>query len=118
MNDYLLAIPTMRKQEMDDVVSRVFARAPTFTFIHVSNGEVVNVEVEVNEEAELKQGSGPIVAKKMKDRGVDAVITGELGPGVRTVLEMNEIQMIQVEPGSEVRQALDKALAQLENPEG
>ncbi|MFP3950893.1 MAG: NifB/NifX family molybdenum-iron cluster-binding protein [Candidatus Bathyarchaeia archaeon] len=117
MRDYLFAVPTVGTKGLDDVISRIFARSPTFTFIDVSNGEVNDVEVEVNEEAQLKQGSGPIVAKKLKDRGVNVVVIGELGPGVKTVLEMNEIKIIHVEPGSKVGEALDIALEEMEKSE-
>ena len=108
-----IAVPTKGKRGMSDVVSDVFARAATFTIIDVVEGEVKEVIVEENTASALKHGTGPIVAKTLKERGVDVVVAGELGPGARTLLEMSEIRMIRVAPGVKVKEALEKALKEL-----
>jgi predicted Fe-Mo cluster-binding NifX family protein len=109
----MIAVPTRGKKGLRDEVSDVFARAPTFTFIELIDGEVGDVKVEENKEAELIQGSGPIVAKNLIDKGVNVVLASELGPGVTTVLEMNEIRIINVDSGLRTQQALEKALEEL-----
>lgn len=98
---------------MRDVVSDVFARAATFTFIDIVNGEVKEVRVEENTASGLKQGTGPIVAKNLTEKGVDIIVAGELGPGASTLMQMSGIKMVMVAPGVKVSKAVEKALKEL-----
>jgi predicted Fe-Mo cluster-binding NifX family protein len=116
MRELLIAVPTQGSEGMRDVVANVFSKAPTFTYLNVVNGKVEGVDVEENTVSKLKQGTGPMVAKNLRDRGVDAVITGELGPGASTLLDMSGIRAISVEPGTRVSKALKRALGQIESP--
>lgn len=113
MTTLRIAVPTKGSGGMRDMVSDVFARAATFTIIDVDEGEVKHVVVDENTASELKQGTGPIVAKNLKEKGVDVVIAGEVGPGAKTLLEMNNIRMIQIEPGVRVSEAVKTALDRL-----
>ena len=99
---------------MRETVSNIFAKAPTFTFIDVVNGKIDKVTVEENTAAGLLQGTGPIVMKNLKDKGVDIVIAGEVGPGAKTLMEFSGIERIKVEPGLRVSKAVKKALKELE----
>ena len=113
MTTLRLALPTMGSRGMRDVVSDVFSRAATFTIIDVEAGEVKHVMVEVNTASDLKQGAGPIVAKNLKEKGVDVIVASEVGPGAQTLLEMSGIRMIQVASGVKVNKATTEALKQL-----
>jgi predicted Fe-Mo cluster-binding NifX family protein len=113
MKNTRLALPTKGDRGMRDVISDVFARAATFTLVDVVDGEVKEVKVERNESSDLKQGTGPIVAKNLKEKGVNIVVAGELGSGAKTLLEMTGIRAIRVDPGIKVGEALDEALKQL-----
>jgi len=110
VNDLLIAIPTKGDRGKWDTVSEVFAKAATFTFVEVREGKVIGVKVEDNPARDLKQGSGPIAVKTLKDEGVGAIVAGELGPGATTLLEMNGIKMIKVDPNTKVSMAVEKAL--------
>jgi predicted Fe-Mo cluster-binding NifX family protein len=110
MKTLKLAVPSKGDGGMRDVVSDVFSRAAYFTIIDVVDGEVKEVTVEENTASGLKQGTGPIVAKTLRDKGVDIVVAGELGPGARTLLEMSGIEMIRVNPGIKVSAAVKEAL--------
>ena len=110
MDRIRLAVPTKGVDGISDVLSEVFARSPTFTYIDIENGEVKNVYIEENKAIELKQGAGPLVVKNLKDKEVDAVIAYELGPGAKTLLEMSGIQMIQMEAGTRVSESVKKAI--------
>jgi len=110
MRTIRLAVPTKGDSRMKDVVSDVFARAPTFTYIDIVEGEVNNIRVEVNKAMDLAQGTGPLVAKNLKDNGVNIVVASEVGPGAKTLLEMSGIRMIQVESGIRVSKALEQVL--------
>jgi predicted Fe-Mo cluster-binding NifX family protein len=109
----LLAVPTKGEQAMKEPVSNVFAKAPTFTFVEVVKGEIRGVTVEENKAADLLQGTGPIVIKNLKDKGVDIVIANELGPGAKTLIEISGLQMVQIEAGMTVREAVTEALRQI-----
>jgi predicted Fe-Mo cluster-binding NifX family protein len=115
MSSYKIAVPTTSDRGLRDVVSEIFARAPTFTIVEVIDGEVKNVIVEENPASGLKQGSGPIVAKTLKEKGVNIVVSGELGPGASTLLEMSGIRMIRVDPGVKVSKAVEKALVEIKS---
>ena len=108
-----LAFPTKSSKGRNDFVSDVFARAPTFTFITVKNGIPTETEVIQNEVADLTQGTGPLVARTMKNNKVDVVVSGEIGPGASSILETLEIRMIRTETGIKVSDALKKALTVL-----
>ena len=109
----LLAVPTRGERAMKETVSNVFAKAPTFTFVEVVKGEVSGVTVEENKAADLLQGTGPIVIKNLKDKGVDIVIANELGPGAKTLIDISEIKIVTVETGITVREAVAEALKQI-----
>ena len=109
----LLVVPTERNRGLGGVVSDVFAKATTFTFIEVVDGEVSGEKVEENVAADLPQGSGPIVMKTLKDKGVDYIIAGEMGSGAKTLMELIGIKLLLVEPGIKVSEAVREALAML-----
>jgi len=116
MKTLRLALPTKGDRGMKDVVSDVFARAATFTFIDVVDGEIKEVKAEENKASSLKQGTGPIVAKYLTEKGVDVVVAGELGPGAKTLLEISGIRMVRVAPGVKVKEAVTEAIKQLLQP--
>jgi predicted Fe-Mo cluster-binding NifX family protein len=109
----LLALPTEGDSGMRDVISDVFARAATFTLVELVDGEVKEAKVEENTASSLKQGAGPLVAKALKERGVEVVVAGELGAGARTLLEMSGIRSVRVDPGTKVKDTLDEAMKKL-----
>jgi predicted Fe-Mo cluster-binding NifX family protein len=110
---FLLALPASGHEGMEDRVSDVLGKAPTFTFVEIVDGVVRDVRVEENEASNLSHGAGPIAMKKLKEEGVDAVATVDAGPGAKTLLELSGIRMNHVEPQSRVSEATEKALMQL-----
>ncbi len=101
-----VAIPTEGKKGLEDTVSNVFGRAKTFTIINMSGKEVKSLKVIENPAVSYKHGAGPIVVKTLADLGINKVITGELGPGVSTLLDEFKIEKVLVEPRSLIREAL------------
>ena len=112
MKTLRMAVPTNGDRGMKEVVSEVFSRTATFTFIDIVDGEVKEVRWEENKASALKQGAGPIVAKTLKEKGVDVVVASEFGPGAKTLLDMSGIKMVQVTPGVKVKEAVAEALKQ------
>lgn len=116
MKTLRLALPTKGNNGMKDLISDIFARAVYFTFIDVVDGEIKEVRVEKNRASGLKQGAGPIAAKNLREKSVDVVVSGELGPGAKTLLEMSGIRMVQVAPDIGVKEALTEAVKRLQYP--
>lgn len=105
-----IAVPTKGTRGMSDVVSEVFAKAPTFTFVDVVDGKINDVRVEENASLHLTQGVGPVVMKTLKDKGIEVILACEVGPGAKTLMDMNNIGLVQVEPGTRVSEAVERAL--------
>lgn len=105
-----IAVPTKGTRGMSDMVSEVFAKAPTFTFVDVVDGEVNEVRVEENAALHLTQGVGPVVMKTLKDKGIEVILACEVGPGAKTLMDMSNISLVQVEPGTRVSKAVEMAL--------
>jgi len=103
----LIAVPTEGDRGIRDRVSGVFAKAPYFTFIEVIDRRRGEVSVQENEASKLIQGTGPMVMKNLKDRGVDVVLAGDVGPGAKTLMEISGIRLWKIEAGTKVSKALN-----------
>jgi len=102
----IVAVPTEGDRGIRDRVSGVFAKAPYFTFVEVVGGKRTGVTVEENEASGLSQGTGPLVMKNLKDKGVDVVLAGDIGPGAKTLMEIGGIGLSRIEPGTRVSEAI------------
>jgi predicted Fe-Mo cluster-binding NifX family protein len=111
MDRVRICIPTVSNDGLKDSVSRIFAKAPTFTFIDVKDKIISKVIVEENHYREVKQGVGPVVMKSLQEREVDIIVAAEMGPGAKTLMEMSGIHGIEVEPGLNVSKAVKLALS-------
>ena len=94
MRSLRIALPTTGHKGMKDRVSQVFSRANTFTIVEIVDGETHSVKVLENEAAGFSQGAGPLAVRNLKERGVNLVASGDLGPGATTLLETLGIQFI------------------------
>jgi predicted Fe-Mo cluster-binding NifX family protein len=104
----LIAVPTEGDRGIKDRVSGVFAKAPYFTFVEVLDRRRGEVSVQENEALKLVQGTGPMVMKNLKDRGVDVVLAGDVGPGAKTLMEISGIRLWKIEAGTKVSKALNR----------
>jgi len=104
----LIAVPTEGDRGIKDRVSGVFAKAPYFTFVEVIDRRRGEVSVQENEALKLVQGTGPMVMKNLKDRGVDVVLAGDVGPGAKTLMEISGIRLWKIEAGTKVSKALNR----------
>jgi predicted Fe-Mo cluster-binding NifX family protein len=57
------------------------------------------------------------VARDLNEKGVNFIVSGEIGPGAKTLLEMTGIGMILVAPGVEVKEAVEKVLREFRTAE-
>jgi len=101
-----VVIPSRGGKGKRDKVSDVFAKAPYFTIVDVDRGKISGVTVKENEASSMVQGAGPIVVKSFRDLKADAVITGEIGPGAKTLIEISGLQLFEVKPGTKISDAV------------
>lgn len=92
---------------LEDKVSELFGRAVTFTIVDLENGEVKNVEVIRNDFAVRGGGAGVAVSQFLVDKGVNAVITGNVGPNALAVLSSAGVKVYR-SGGLKVREAIEK----------
>ena len=111
-----IAIPTNGKRGLEDKVSEIFGRSPTFTIISMERGEIKKVEVIENPASSYPYGAGPIVVKTLIDMGVNVIITCRMGPSISAILESKNILVFKVPDGLSVKEALEKFLAERWQP--
>jgi predicted Fe-Mo cluster-binding NifX family protein len=103
---------------LDDQVSSIFGRCPTFTMVEAEDEEIKDSEVIQNEhadDADERSGAGIQAASLVANEGVDAVIAGNFGPNVASVLNQSGVEMVAVSNLS-VREAVNKYLSGEVNP--
>ena len=102
-------IPTTRGG-LDDSVAGMFARAPTFTIVEISEGGIKNVEAVPNPASTAPRGAGVTAAQFCIDEGVSAVIAPQFGPNAFGALQAAGIKLYQAEPGTPVKDAVEALL--------
>lgn len=93
---------------LDDNVSMVFARAPTFTIIEAEGNEIKSVNVMHNQFANAVHGAGIQVGQFIASQGINVAIAGNFGPNVSSILAQYGIQMISAQ--GKVRDVVEKFL--------
>ncbi len=101
-----IAIATLGDKGLQDTVSPEFGHSKTFTIVEIEDGKVKNVEVMNNPAEGLTHKRGPVIAKRLANKGVGMVISGEIGPGASRALEQLGIRMLIVRPGHSVKDVL------------
>jgi len=105
-----IAVATNEKNGLEDVVSNVFGRAKTFTIVDAKDEHITGVRVLENSAVSYHHGAGPIVVKMLIDEGVEVVIANELGFGASELLKQHSVNVIQVKPGTNVKDATKKVM--------
>ena len=105
-----IAVATDGKNGLDDTVSNVFGRAPTFTIVDTEDEKIISVRVLENPALSYAHGAGPIAIKMLIDDGVEVVLANELGVGASEILENHNIIFIPAKPGTNVEETVKKAL--------
>jgi len=105
-----IAVATNEKNGLGDVVSNVFGRAKTFTIVDSEDEKITGLTILENSAASYHHGAGPIAVKMLVDEGVEVVLANELGIGASELLKQHNITIIPVKPGTNVEEAIKKAL--------
>lgn len=93
---------------LEDDVSPVFGRCQTFTIIEAEGSEIKNVEVVPNQFANAVHGAGIQVGQWVVGQKAKAVIAGNFGPNVSSILQQAGIEMIVAQ--GKVKEVVEKYL--------
>lgn len=102
-----IAISLQENNGSDSAVSPIFGRCPYFIFIDPQSKDF---EVKENPAKSAAGGAGIQAAQMVVDQGVDAVISGNLGPKAHAVLLSAKVPVYQCS-GGKASQALEDYLA-------
>lgn len=95
---------------LDDQVSPVFGRCPTYTIVDAENENIENSRVVQNQYADAMSGAGIQAAGFVANQGAEAVISGNFGPNVTSVLNQSGVEMVPAS-GITVRDAVQNYLS-------
>lgn len=118
MGMYRIAVATNGTDGVNDVVSKVFGKANTFTILDVEDEKMDLVNVIENPAKSYIHGAGPIVVKMLMDIGVNLLLAYQLGIGAEGLLKQHNIEHIPVMPKSKVREAVELAIHSLKKGGG
>lgn len=105
-----IAVASQDLNGLDDVVSQVFGRSPTFTIVDVEDDVIRKVMVRKNPFANVPHGAGPLTCARLNKLGVKVVVAASFGPTVSTILRESKIDTFIVNPGIKVEDAVREYL--------
>ena len=103
-----IAVASQGLSGLDDVVSQVFGRSPTFTIVDIDDGVVKQVEAKENESADAYHGAGPLTCMRLSKLDVNVVIAASFGPTVSDILKEAGIETFTMMPGTRVKNAIEQ----------
>ncbi len=101
---------TTQNGGLQDTIIPQFGRAPTFTIVEVEGDKIKSVEVVENRAAQQLSGAGISAAQTVIDKGVQVVLTGNVGPKAMSVLSSAKIRIYSA-AGLTVEEAVKKLIA-------
>lgn len=90
---------TSTGNSLDFEVSPVFGRCPYFIIANIEDGEIKEIS-SISNPAKNEKGAGNMAAQFMVDQGVEALISGKLGPVAFGILKNAGIKIYKINPGS------------------
>jgi len=90
----IIAISSASKDLEGDIDNR-FGRCQYFLIVSIDNGNIASFEFIENVKSEMRGGVGIAVAQMLANHGINAVISGNIGPRAMDVLKEFEIPAYQ-----------------------
>ncbi len=87
------------------VVDSRFGRCAWFLLV---DSETMECEAIKNENADAASGAGTSCAQLVLEKGVDAVISGRVGPNAYEVLKQGEVTIFIAPPDKNIKEAIQK----------
>ena len=108
-----IAVPSTGKRKLSNKISDTFSRTPKFTIVTVEKNQIKSADIVQNPGSTPERGAGPLAARTLKDNSVDILLTTEMGPGARNILEVMDIKIVLVESGKTVKELVEEYLGSL-----
>lgn len=105
-----IAVPSTGKRKLSNKIADTFSRTPEFTIVTIEGDQIKTAEIVQNPGATPERGTGPLAARTLKDNNVDVLLTVEMGPGARNILEALGIQVEIVESNKSVGELVERYL--------
>ncbi len=99
---------------LDSPATGVFGRAPYFVIVETDGNNANLIENLANPAAYQARSAGIIAAQTLASKGVDAVVSGNVGPNAYTVLSQAGIRVLMAAPGTVRDNAIAAAKGQLQ----
>jgi len=80
-------------KDINSNLSEIFGRCPYFFIVEIENKEIKGMEVVENISRNQASGVGVLVAQMIVEKGVDVLITGNVGPKALDVLEQFKVDI-------------------------
>lgn len=103
----IIAVPLDNNNGLDSTVAFRFARAPFFAIIEYENKTIGNISIYNNPHMGGRGGVGIATSQWLASMGVQVVLTPQVGPNAMSALQSFGIQIISVQPGIPLKQALE-----------
>ncbi|MCD6484508.1 MAG: dinitrogenase iron-molybdenum cofactor biosynthesis protein [Candidatus Odinarchaeota archaeon] len=103
-----IAFATQGAGGINDIVSPIFGRCPTYTIVEIDNGQIINTKVIQNYAGGAIRGAGIQAAQIIASEGVTTVVAGSFGPNASMALGSMGIRMIPGISGITVKEAVDR----------
>lgn len=108
---FKVAVASQGQDGLDDLVSPMFGRCPAFTIVEVEKGRIKGVNVVPNQAANVMQGAGIAAVQALVNMGAKAILAGRFGPNAFAVCSQAGIQMIPVQPGTKIVDAVQSFIS-------
>jgi len=92
---------------LDDYVSNVFARCPTFTIVDVVEGEIKSVKAVPNPVVAQPRGAGVAAVQFLVSVGAKIAIAGRFGPWAAQASQQMGLKLVAAY-GLRVREAVER----------
>jgi predicted Fe-Mo cluster-binding NifX family protein len=103
---FKVGVASQGARGLDDFVSPVFGRCPSFTIVEVEGKEIKGVKVLPNQYLSAPRGAGIATVQALANEGVRYILAGMFGPNVSAVASQLGIQMLTAPPGMKIRDAI------------
>ena len=104
----IIAVPSMGMGGLNEMMSARFGRCPSFTFVKVENGEIIEVKQIANPAAGAMGGAGIQATQFIADYGTTVALVGMLGPNAANSLNSLNIKIFNIQNSNiTVKQAVE-----------
>ena len=105
-----IALPTKGNRKLSNRVADTFSRAPHFTIVTIDDNKFKGLKVVNNSGENSDRGAGPLAARLLKENKIDLLLTSELGPGAKNILDALDIEINLVVQGTKVKDLIESYL--------